>query len=101
MSGAVLCQGFVYYVSESFSSQNFTTIYIFLKLTMVTRSQNHFCLGNVIIITYSNCVSVALVIEHAMRMRRIILSFVACLHLPNFSILFQKGLNFGEKRYGL
>jgi hypothetical protein len=33
-------------------------------------------------ITYSECVSVALVIRHAKRMRRIILSSEACLTLP-------------------
>ena len=35
-------------------------------------------------ITYSECVFVALGIEHAMRMRRIILPGVACLALPYF-----------------
>jgi hypothetical protein len=35
-------------------------------------------------ITYSECVSVALVIQHAKRMRRIILSSVACLAVPYF-----------------
>jgi hypothetical protein len=35
----------------------------------------------------SVCVSVALVIQHAVRMRRFILSYVACLALPHSSIL--------------
>jgi hypothetical protein len=47
-------------------------------------SRNHFCCVQEINITYSECVSVALVIHHAMRMRRIILSFVACLVLPHY-----------------
>jgi len=50
-------------------------------------------------ITYSECVSVALVIQHAAPMRRIVLSSVACLVLQNFfpphylikgTILFKK-----------
>jgi len=42
-------------------------------------------------ITYSHCVlPVALVVQHAERMRRIIVSFVACLALPYFSTLSYK-----------
>jgi hypothetical protein len=41
-------------------------------------------------ITYSECVSVALGIQHAKRMRRIILSSVVCLALPYFSTLSHK-----------
>jgi len=33
------------------------------------------------------CISVALGIQHAKRMRRIIVSFVACVALPSFSTL--------------
>jgi hypothetical protein len=39
-----------------------------------TRSNNHCCSGKAITITYSECVSVALGIQHAKRTRRIILS---------------------------
>jgi len=45
------------------------------------------CSGKAIRITYSECVSVALVIQHAKRERRIILVdtlYVACLTLPYF-----------------
>jgi hypothetical protein len=44
-------------------------------------------------------VSVALFIEHAMRMRRIILSFINYLPLPHLSTLPQKGHNFLKNRY--
>ena len=48
------------------------------------RSCSHSCSGKAESITYSECVSVALVTELAMCMRHIILSSVACLALPYF-----------------
>ena len=47
-------------------------------------SRNHCCRGKAIGITYSECVSVALVIQHAKCMRRIMLSSLACTALPCF-----------------
>ena len=43
------------------------------------------------------CVFVSLVIQHAKRMRRIILLSVACLVLPHFSKLSYKRYDFREK----
>jgi hypothetical protein len=54
------------------------------------RSPNHCYFGKAIIITYSECVSVALFIQHAKRMRRIIMSYVACLDLQYTSTLSHK-----------
>jgi hypothetical protein len=54
------------------------------------RSRNDYCCAKGISITYSECVFECLVIQHATRMRRFILSHVACLDLPYFSILAHK-----------
>jgi hypothetical protein len=48
------------------------------------------------VITYSECVSVVLVIQHAKRMRHIILSSVDCLVLLYFSTLSDKRHEFYE-----
>ena len=51
-------------------------------------SPNHnFCNGKAISITYSECVFVALVIQNAERMRRILLQSVACTAGPHLSLL--------------
>ena len=63
------------------------------------RSRNHCCRGKAVTITYSECVSVALAVQHAKRMRPIIFSFVACLDLPYFSTLSHKSHDFGKKSY--
>ena len=57
------------------------------RLTLVAAENNRS-------ITYSECVSVALIIQHAMRMRRTMSSSVACLTLHHFS-------EFSHKRYDL
>jgi len=49
-------------------------------------------------ITHSECVFVTLCIQHAMRMRRIILSSVACPARPYFSTLPHKRLCFRKKK---
>jgi hypothetical protein len=63
-------------------------------------SRNHCCRGKATNITYSECVSVALVIQKAKRMRRIIFSSVDCLVLPCFSpTLSQYMAGFSGKGY--
>jgi hypothetical protein len=59
-------------------------------------SHNHCCLGKAISITYSECLSVALVIWHAKHMHHIILSPVVCPTLPYF-LTSHKWHDFQEK----
>ena len=51
---------------------------------------NHCCRGKAICFAYSECVSVDIGIQHAMRMHRIILSSLACPAVPHFSTLLHE-----------
>jgi hypothetical protein len=61
-------------------------------------SRNHSCRGKAISITYSECVSVALVIQNAKRMRSIILSSVAYKALSCFFHTISYAARFVEVR---
>jgi len=61
------------------------------------RSRNRCCRGEAIGITYSECVSAALVIRHAMGTRRIISLSVSWLLLPYFFTLSRKRHDFLKK----
>ena len=61
-------------------------------------SSNNFCSGRAVSITYPDHVFVALCIQHAMRMRHILLSFVACPFLQYFSTLSHEWYDFQEKK---
>jgi len=61
------------------------------------RSRNFCCHGKPIRITYSECVSVALVMQHAMRMRRTLLPPVGCPAVSYLSTLSHKQHDFSRK----
>ena len=59
---------------------------LYIQRNNETRSCNHCCCGKAVCIKYSACVFIlAFVTWQAKRMRRIILSVVACLTLPHFT----------------
>jgi hypothetical protein len=59
---------------------------------------NNHCHGKAINITYSECASAALVSQHAMQMRSIILSSVACLAVPQFFTLSNEQHDWQKKK---
>jgi len=61
------------------------------------RSRQHRCHEKAICITYCQCVSVALIIQHTMRMRRDILSCMACLVLLYFFQIISQTSRFSGK----
>jgi hypothetical protein len=63
--------------------------------------RNHCHGGKAISITYILCVLLATIIQHAMRMYRVILSFVASLAQQHFFIFFDKGYNLKKKLLSL
>ena len=70
---------------------------MYVQRNIEVRSCNNCCSGKAVSIAYSECVFLALGIQHAMRMRRIILSSVACPALRYFSKLSHK-LRFSKNK---
>jgi hypothetical protein len=69
------------------------------KCNIVALSRNHCCRAKVISISYSQCVSVASVTQHAKRTRHTILSTVVSPTQPLFSTLFYKRHDFMKKSF--
>ena len=67
---------------------------LYVQSKVEARSRNHCYCGQAVSIAFSKCMFVALVIHHATRTHHIILSFVACPGLPNFSALSLKRHDF-------
>jgi len=72
---------------------------MYYKRNIEARSRNHFCRGKAIHFTYSEYASVALIIQHAKRVRLIILSSLACPVQLYFSILSHKRHDFRENKF--
>ena len=64
------------------------------KCKIEARLCEHCCSGKAVSITYYECVFLALGSQHAMRVRRIIFSYVACMLLPYFPTLSHKRHDF-------
>jgi hypothetical protein len=71
---------------------NITRQAMYVQRNIEVRSCKHRCSGKAICITYSECVFVALGIQHSMRMHRIL--SVLCLGLQYFSTLSDKWHDF-------
>jgi hypothetical protein len=67
---------------------------MYVEFNIEERSRNHFCRGNATSITHSECVLVALVVQHSMLMCPITLPPVAFLAVPHFSALSHKQQDF-------
>ena len=61
-------------------------------------ARNHYYRRKAINITFSECMFVVLVIHHAVRMRLVVLSSVACPAVPYFSTLPHKLRSIREKK---
>ena len=72
---------------------------MYYKHNSKARSRNHCCREESISITYSECVSVAVVIQNAKRMRRVIYSSVASTALPFPSTISHKRHGFRKRSY--
>ena len=71
-------------------TQFWTTEAIYVQPNTKARSRNHWCRRKAVSSKYSEFVFVVFVIQHAKRMRRTMLSSVACLAVPYFATLLHK-----------
>jgi hypothetical protein len=83
--------------AEKQSASAVTRQAMYVERNVETLSCNHWCSRQAIRITYYECVSIVVFIQHAMRMLRIILLSVACTAVQYFSTLFHRQHDFRKK----
>jgi hypothetical protein len=71
---------------------------MYVQYNIKEHSCNYCCCGKAINITYSECVSVALGIQHTNCMPHVILSSVTCLAVKYFSTLSHKCYDFRKNK---
>jgi hypothetical protein len=71
---------------------------MYVQRDIEVRLCSHCCSGKAITVTYSECVFVTLVIQHAMSMRRILVPPVASPALLYITVIFEKRYDFLEKK---
>ena len=84
-------------ISVSYRRTEFQQDWQHIQCNINARSCNHCCSEKAIIISYSECVSVLLIIHHAKRMRHIILLSVAVWLYKFFQYYLTKGMIFRKK----
>jgi hypothetical protein len=71
---------------------------MYVQRNIQALSRNHCCSGKAIRITYSECVCVALVFQHAKRMRCILLLTVVCMAVLHFPLYLIKDAILEKKK---
>jgi hypothetical protein len=71
---------------------------LYVQRKIEVRSRNHCCCGKAMCYIFWVCVFVALVIQHAMRMRRIMLSSVACPAIQYFFHITSQTVRISKKK---
>jgi hypothetical protein len=89
----------VYFIRSDLVHNN--TGHVPINVTFEEFSRNHYCRGKEMSLTYSERVTVALIIKHATRMRHIILFSVACPTLSNSCTSSHKWHDFRESFFKL